>query len=95
MRAPVHHEDLTNTALNGVPRRVVGGPSSNEVFHARGECVGTVFADGGDRRVLALLTVDNFVVLGFQDETLQGNLNDRLDWTRVYETMRSSCMMWT
>lgn len=76
--------DLTDTALKGVSRRVGGGPSSNDAFYARGESVGKVSGEENERRVIAILTMDNFVVLGVQDEPTQVNCNDTIYWMRVY-----------
>lgn len=75
--------DLPGDLVNGISRSVVRGPSQDEVFYPRDDCLSSLFSSG--KRVIVVFHVtDNFVLYGFQDPPLRSNLVDRLYWTQVY-----------
>lgn len=75
--------DLPGDLVNGISRSVVRGPSHNELFYPRDDCLSSLFSTG--KRVIVVFHVtDNFVLYGFQDPPLRSNLVDRLYWTQVY-----------
>lgn len=72
--------------VNGEQRRIVIGPSENELFYARDACLTKLFAPSADKkRFLVLHTVDNFILEGFQDPPKGSNLADKLYWQQVFE----------
>lgn len=72
--------------VNGVLRRVVPGPSVNELFYLRDICLTDLFLTTPPRRrIVVFQTTDNFVLRGFQDAPLRSNLVDKLYWTQVFE----------
>eukprot|EP00178_Gracilaria_changii_P011046 TRINITY_DN3177_c0_g1_i1.p1 TRINITY_DN3177_c0_g1~~TRINITY_DN3177_c0_g1_i1.p1 ORF type:complete len:1587 (-),score=181.04 TRINITY_DN3177_c0_g1_i1:851-5611(-) len=76
---------LPAQVLNGQQRKIIMGPSGNEMFYATEECLRNVFSTQGDERfVFVFHTTDNFVLLGFQDPPIRSNLADSLYWTQVY-----------
>ncbi|KAI0564158.1 PKD/REJ-like protein [Gracilaria domingensis] len=76
---------LPAQVLNGQQRKIVMGPSGNEMFYATEECLRNVFSvQGSERFVFLFHTTDNFVLLGFQDPPTRSNLADKLYWTQVY-----------
>lgn len=77
---------LLESEVNGISRRIVGGPSDDELFYPRDSCILKLFeANGLRRRVFAFITVDNFVLLGFQDPPIRSNLVDKLYWIQIFE----------
>lgn len=75
--------DLPADLVNGISRSVVRGPSQNELFYPRDDCLAALFSSG-KRIIMVFHVTDNFVVYGFQDPPLRSNLVDRLYWTQVY-----------
>lgn len=79
---PAH---LPAQVINGVQRKIVMGPSENELFYANEECLINVFSAQADKRyVFVMHTTENFVLLGFQDPPTRSNLADKLYWTQIY-----------
>lgn len=72
--------------VNGQQRRIVMGPSENELFYASDACLSKLFAPSADqKRFLVLYTLDNFILEGFQDPPEGSNLADKLYWQQVFE----------
>lgn len=77
---------LPERMVNGQRRRIVLGPSGNELFYASDTCLSKLFAASADKkRFLVLHTLDNFILEGFQDPPEGSNLADKLYWQQVFE----------
>lgn len=77
---------LLESEVNGISRRIVGGRSDDELFYPRDSCILKLFkANGLRRRVFTFITLDNFVLLGFQDPPMRSNLVDKLYWIQIFE----------
>lgn len=72
--------------VNGLQRRVVMGPSTNELFYPRDSCLSKIFTASADKkRFFVLYTVDNFLLEGFQDPPTGTNLADSVYWVYIFE----------
>lgn len=77
---------LPAKVVRGDLRSFIGGPSMNEEFFPRDECLTNIFSAKEDKRLYFVFqTMENFVLLGFQDPPLRSNLADKLYQTRIFE----------
>ena len=76
---------LPAKVVRGELRSFVGGPSTDEEFFPRSECLAGIFAEGNRRLYFVFQAIQNFVLYGFQDEPVGSNLNDKLYEARIYE----------
>eukprot|EP00737_Agarophyton_chilense_P001674 gb/GEZJ01001879.1/.p1 GENE.gb/GEZJ01001879.1/~~gb/GEZJ01001879.1/.p1 ORF type:complete len:1587 (-),score=231.10 gb/GEZJ01001879.1/:738-5498(-) len=85
---------LPAQVLNGEQRKIVMGPSGNEMFYATEACLRNVFSAQGDERfVFVFHTTENFVLRGFQDPPIRANLADNLYWAQVYRRNKTGAFV--